>query len=141
MLQPAYRNYRKAFKGRIPKGLHHGNLTFGTSGLRAVEGGRLTARQLEAARRALRRNLTRDIKIWSLKFPDIPVSGKPSEVRMGKGKGSNSYWATRIRPGHMIFEVSGFNNQSTQLAYKGLESARKKLPMRCRIVERMKIVV
>lgn len=140
MLQPSYRNYRKAFKGRIPKGQHQGNLSFGTRGLRAVEGGRLTARQLEAARRALRRNLTREVKIWSLKFPDIPVSGKPSEVRRGKGKGANSYWATRIRPGHMIFEVSSVNTHSVQLAYNGLESAMKKLPRRCRIVVRSNVI-
>lgn len=133
MLQPVYRNYRKAFKGRIGKGQHHGNLSFGDSGLRAVEGGRLTARQIEAARRALRRNLAWEGIIWSLQFPDIPVTGKPSEVRMGKGKGSVAYWATRIRPGHRIFEVGGVN---PIIAHKSLESAMKKLPRRCRIVQR-----
>lgn len=137
MLQPAYRNYRKAFKGRIGKGIHFGGLAFGTAGLRAIEGGRLTARQLEAARRALRRKLDREGYIWTRQFPDIPVTGKPSEVRMGKGKGGVVYWAARIRPGNIIFEVGGVNKD---LAGKSLLSAMKKLPMRCRIIERSKIL-
>lgn len=133
MLQPSYRKFRKAFKGRIGKGLHQSNLSFGTHGLRAIEGGRLTARQLEAARRALRRNLDREGHIWTCRFPDIPVSGKPSEVRRGKGKGAVAYWATRIRPGNILFEVSGI---SDEVALKSLESASKKLPRQCRIIHR-----
>lgn len=133
MLQPNFRKYRKAFKGRIGKGYHFGGLSFGYYGLRAIEGGRLSARQLEAARRALRRNLDREGIIWTRQFPDIPVSGKPSEVRRGKGKGSISYWATRIRPGQIIFEVSGVSNE---IALKSLLSAENKLPIKCRIIER-----
>jgi len=133
MLQPNFRKFRKAFKGRINKGYHFGGLSFGYYGLRTIEGGRLSARQIEAARRALRRNLDREGIIWTRQFPDIPVTGKPSEVRRGKGKGAVSYWATRIRPGHIIFEVRGVSKDT---AIKSLFSASKKLPRKCRIIKR-----
>lgn len=134
--QPAYRRFRKAFKGRIGGGYHIGGLAFGMWGLRAIEGGRLTARQIEAARRALRRGLDRDGVIWTRLFPDIPVSGKPSEVRRGKGKGAVAYWATRVRPGHIIFEVSDSGGVNELIAKKRLISAGKKLPMLSRFVKR-----
>lgn len=133
-MQPSYRKYRKAFKGRIGKGIHFSKLAFGRHGLRATQGGRLTARQIEAARRALRRNLGRDGSVWTCRFPDIPVSGKPSEVRRGKGKGAVSYWATRVRPGNILFEVRGAPNE---IAERSLLSASKKLPRSCRVIRRL----
>jgi large subunit ribosomal protein L16 len=144
--QPSYRPYRKAFKGRIGSGYHMEGgrpaavsvggrgLAYGEWGLRAVEGGRLTARQLEAGRRALRRCLQREGQVWTRQFPDVPVSGKPSEVRRGKGKGAVSYWSARVRPGHIIFEVAEVSAASR--AIQALEKASCKLPRQCRVVSR-----
>src|SRR3982751_6200115 len=108
MLQPKRTKYRKAHKGRI-----HGNakggtaLNFGTYGLKAVEPERLTARQIEAARRAITRAMKRTGRVWIRIFPDVPVTQKPTEVRMGSGKGSPEYWAARVKPGRIMFEIDG----------------------------------
>ncbi len=134
MLQPNHPKYRKAFKGRIGSGYAQRELAHGDWGLRAEEGGRLTARQLEAARRVLRRTLQRLGTVWRRPFPAIPVSGKPSEVRRGKGKGSVAYWAARIRPGARLFEVGGAVKGS--LAREALTKAGVKLPIRTRLCER-----
>src|SRR6478672_8835157 len=108
MLQPKRTKFRKAFKGRI-----HGTatsaaeLTYGSFGLRALEPERVTARQIEAARRAITREMKRAGRVWIRVFPDLPVSKKPVEVRMGKGKGSVEYWAARVKPGRILFEIDG----------------------------------
>src|SRR5512138_1771168 len=108
MLQPKRTKYRKAFKGRI-----HGNskggtaLNFGSYGLKAMEPERVTARQIEAARRAITREMKRQGRVWIRIFPDVPVSKKPTEVRMGKGKGSVEFWAARVKPGRILFEIDG----------------------------------
>ncbi len=141
--QPSYRPDRKAFKGRIGSGYHNNQhncgLIHGQYGLRAMEGGRLTARQLEAARRALRRSLVHSsvgsAQLWTRQFPDIPVSSKPSEVGMGKGKGAVSYWAALIRPGHIIFEVFVASGGSVLEVISSLEKAKDKLPRRCNVVQ------
>ncbi|MEM1051961.1 MAG: 50S ribosomal protein L16, partial [Pseudomonadota bacterium] len=108
MLQPKKTKYRKAFKGKI-----HGNakggttLNFGSYGLKAMEPERITARQIEAARRAITRAMKRQGRLWIRVFPDVPVSKKPAEVRQGKGKGSVEYWAARVKPGRIMFELDG----------------------------------
>lgn len=135
MQQPNRPRYRKAFKGRIRRGYFRGGLEFGDVGLRAVEGGRVSARQLEAARRSLRRGLSREGVVWSRQFPYLPVTGKPSEVRRGKGKGGVSYWCARVRPGHPIFEVGG--NVSTEVAVTALKQAAHKLSVRTVISYRL----
>ncbi|WCL55640.1 50S ribosomal protein L16 [Gimibacter soli] len=135
MLQPKRTKFRKAHKGRI-----HGNakggtaLNFGEFGLKATAPGRVTARQIEAARRALTRHMKRQGKVWIRIFPDVPVSSKPTEVRMGKGKGSPEYWACRVKPGRVMFEVDGV---SEEIARGGFERAAAKLPIGTRIVSRM----
>ncbi|WP_308909490.1 50S ribosomal protein L16 [Pseudokordiimonas caeni] len=135
MLQPKRTKFRKAHKGRI-----HGNakggtaLNFGEFGLKATAPGRVTARQIEAARRALTRHMKRQGKVWIRIFPDVPVSSKPTEVRMGKGKGSPEYWACRVKPGRVMFEVDGV---SEEIARGGFERAAAKLPIGTRIVTRM----
>jgi len=135
MLQPKRTKFRKAHKGRI-----HGNakggtaLNFGEFGLKATDPGRVTARQIEAARRALTRHMKRQGKVWIRIFPDVPVSSKPTEVRMGKGKGSPEYWACRVKPGRIMFEVDGV---SEEIARGGFERAAAKLPIGTRIVSRM----
>jgi large subunit ribosomal protein L16 len=108
MLQPKKTKFRKAFKGRIHgKATSCNTLDFGAFGLKAVEPDRLTARQIEAARRALARGMKRAGRIWIRVFPDVPVSKKPAEVRMGSGKGSTEYWAARVKPGRVLFEIDG----------------------------------
>ena len=108
MQSPKRTKYRKAFKGRI-KGIAKGGfaLNFGTFGLKALEPDRMTARQIEAARRALTRALKRQGRVWVRVFPDVPVSTKPAEVRMGSGKGTPEYWVCRVKPGRVLFEVDG----------------------------------
>jgi len=135
MLQPNHPKYRKAFKGRIGSGYSLRELNQGDWGLRAEEGGRVTARQLEAARRSLRRTLQRLGTVWRRPFPALPVSGKPSEVRRGKGKGSVAYWATRIRPGARLFEVGGGVKEG--VALEALGKAGVKLPIRTRLCSRV----
>src|SRR5512147_1708893 len=108
MLQPKRTKYRKTFKGRIHGAAKSGtNLDYGTYGLKAVEPERVTARQIEAARRAITRQMKRQGRVWIRIFPDVPVTDKPAEVRMGKGKGAVEYWAARVAPGRIMFEIDG----------------------------------
>ena len=135
MLQPEKTKFRKAHKGRI-----HGNakgateLNFGTYGLKATVAGRLTARQIEAARRAITRHMKRAGRVWIRIFPDVPVSKKPTEVRMGKGKGSPEYWMCRVKPGRLMFEIDGVPEA---VAHRALELGAAKLPIKCRTVTRI----
>ena len=134
MLQPKKPRYRKQHKGRI-----HGNskggtaLNFGSYGLKAIEPERVTARQIEAARRAMTRKMKRQGRVWIRIFPDVPVSKKPTEVRMGKGKGSVEYWAARVKPGRVMFEIDGVADVT---AREALRLAAMKLPVKTRIVQR-----
>ncbi|MBM2577134.1 50S ribosomal protein L16 [Jannaschia sp. Os4] len=134
MLQPKRTKYRKAHKGRI-----HGNakggetLNFGTYGLKATEPERVTARQIEAARRAMTRHMKRQGRVWIRIFPDLPVTSKPTEVRMGKGKGSVDYWACKVKPGRVMFEIDGV---SDAVAREALRLAAMKLPVKTRTVMR-----
>src|ERR1700730_8236319 len=116
MLQPKRTKYRKAHKGRI-HGLAKGGtlLNFGSYGLKALEPERITARQIEAARRAITRQMKRQGRVWIRIFPDLPVSDKPAEVRMGKGKGAIEYWAARVAPGRIMFEVDGVSDETAQI--------------------------
>ena len=135
MLQPKRTKYRKAFKGRIHGNAKGGtNLDFGAFGLKAQEPDRLSARQIEAARRALTRAMKRAGRVWIRVFPDVPVSKKPTEVRMGSGKGAPEYWAARVKPGRIIFEVDGV---SREVAKEALALAAAKLPIKTRFVARL----
>jgi large subunit ribosomal protein L16 len=135
MLQPIRSKFRKAHKGRI-----HGvatsatKLNFGQYGLNALEPERVTARQIEAARRAITRHMKRSGRVWIRLFPDVPVSKKPIEVRMGKGKGAPELWVCRVKPGRIMFEVDGV---SVEVAREALELAAAKLPIKTRFVERI----
>ena len=135
MLQPKRTKYRKAHKGRI-KGAASSAVTldFGTYGLKAQEPGRITARQIEAARRAIARHTKRAGRLWTRVFPDLPVSKKPAEVRMGSGKGSPELWCARVKPGRIIFELGGVNEQ---IAKEALLLGAAKLPIKTRIVTRL----
>ena len=134
MLQPKRTKFRKAFKGRVHGRAKGGTaLNFGEYGLKATEAGRITARQIEAARRAMSRHIKRTGKIWIRIFPDVPVSKKPAEVRMGKGKGSPEYWMCRVKPGRIMFEIDGV---PADLAQGAFERAAAKLPITTRIVTR-----
>ena len=134
MLQPKRTKFRKAHKGRI-HGLAKGGtkLNFGSFGLKAVQPERVTARQIEAARRALTRHMKRQGRVWIRIFPDVPVTAKPIEVRMGKGKGSVDRWVAKVKPGRIMFEVDGV---SELVAKEGLRLAAMKLPVKCRFVSR-----
>jgi large subunit ribosomal protein L16 len=134
MLQPKRTKFRKAHKGRI-KGTAKGwtSLNFGSVGLKAVEPERVTARQIEAARRAIARATKRQGRIWVTVFPDVPVSKKPAEVRMGSGKGSPELWVARVKPGRIMFEVGGV---SDEIAKQALLLGAAKLPIKTRIVLR-----
>ena len=135
MLQPKRTKFRKAHKGRIKGLATSGNsLAFGQFGLKAVEPTRLTARQLEAARRALTRHMKRAGQVWIRVYPDVPVSKKPLEVRMGSGKGNVELWVARVKPGRILFEVDGI---SVQLAKEALTLAAAKLPIKTRFVARI----
>ena len=135
MMQPKRTKFRKAFKGRI-HGLAKGgtDLNFGAYGMKIVEPGRITARQIEAARRAITRHLKRVGRIWIRVFPDVPVSKKPAEVRMGSGKGAPEFWAARVKPGRVLFELDGV---PVQVAREALELAAAKLPIKTRFVARV----
>ena len=135
MLQPKKTKYRKAHKGRI-KGVATSatTLNYGTFGLKAIEADRVTARQIEAARVAMTRFMKRAGRVWVRIFPDVPVSKKPTEVRMGKGKGSPEYWACRVKPGRILFEVDGV---SEQIAKEALYKASAKLPIKCKFIKRI----
>ncbi len=135
MLQPKRTKYRKAFKGRISGAAKGGfNLDFGSYGLKAMEPDRLTARQIEAARRAITRHMKRAGRVWIRVFPDVPVSKKPAEVRMGSGKGAPEFWAARVKPGRVLFELDGV---PVQVAREALELAAAKLPIKTRFVARI----
>jgi large subunit ribosomal protein L16 len=135
MLQPKRTKYRKAFKGRIHGKAKGGtNLDFGAFGLKAQEPDRISARQIEAARRALTRAMKRAGRVWIRVFPDVPVSKKPTEVRMGSGKGAPEFWAARVKPGRILFEVDGV---SRQVAEEALALAAAKLPIKTRFVARL----
>jgi len=135
MLQPKRTKFRKVMKGRIKGNAKGGTtLNFGSHGLKAVEPERVTARQIEAARRAITRHMKRAGRVWIRIFPDIPVSSKPAEVRMGKGKGSPDYWAARVSPGRIMFELDGV---SDELAREALKLGAAKLPIKTRIVTRI----
>ena len=135
MLQPKRTKFRKAFKGRI-KGAAKGGfaLNFGSHGLKAMEPERVTARQIEATRRAITREMKRVGKVWIRVFPDLPVSQKPNEVRMGKGKGSPEYWAARVKPGRIMFEIDGVPDA---VARQALKLGAAKLPIKTKIVTRL----
>jgi large subunit ribosomal protein L16 len=135
MLQPKRTKYRKAFKGRISGAAKGGfNLDFGAFGLKAMEPDRLTARQIEAARRAITRHMKRAGRVWIRVFPDVPVSKKPAEVRMGSGKGAPEFWAARVKPGRVLFELDGV---PVTVAKEALALAAAKLPIKTRFVARV----
>ena len=135
MLQPKKTKYRKAHKGRI-KGVATSatTLNYGTFGLKALEADRITARQIEAARVAMTRFMKRAGRVWVRIFPDVPVSKKPTEVRMGKGKGSPEFWACRVKPGRILFEVDGVPEET---AKEALYKASAKLPIKCKFIKRV----
>jgi large subunit ribosomal protein L16 len=135
MLSPKRTKYRKQHKGRIHgKAKGATTLTFGSYGLKAVEPDRLTARQIEAARRAITRHMKRAGRIWIRIFPDVPVSTKPAEVRMGSGKGTPEFWACRVKPGRIMFEIDGVPRQ---VAIEAFALAAAKLPIKTRFVSRL----
>lgn len=135
MLQPKRTKFRKQFKGRIHGESKGGtDLNFGAFGLKAVEPERVTARQIEAARRAITRHMKRAGKVWIRIFPDLPVTSKPTEVRMGKGKGSVDYWACRVAPGRVMFELDGV---SEDVAREALQLGAAKLPIKTRFIQRI----
>src|SRR5690606_33964191 len=134
MLQPKRTKFRKAHKGRIHGNAKGGtNLDFGAFGLKAQEPERITARQIDAARRAITRHMKRAGRVWIRIFPDVPVSKKPTEVRMGKGKGSPEFWAARVKPGRIMFEVDGV---PMKVAQEALMLGAAKLPIKTRFVVR-----
>jgi large subunit ribosomal protein L16 len=135
MLSPKRTKYRKGHKGRIHGAAKGGtSLNFGAYGLKAMEPARITARQIEAARRAITRHMKRIGKVWILIFPDVPVSRKPAEVRMGSGKGTPEYWVCRVHPGRIMFELDGV---SKELASEAFTLASAKLPIKTRMVSRL----
>ena len=135
MMQPKRTKFRKQFKGRI-----HGNskggtdLNFGAFGIKALEPERVTARQIEAARRAITRHMKRAGRVWIRIFPDLPVTSKPTEVRMGKGKGSVDFWACRVAPGRVMFELDGVPED---VAREALRLGAAKLPIKTRFIQRI----
>ena len=135
MLSPKRTKFRKGHKGRIHGAAKGGtSLNFGAYGLKAMEPARITARQIEAARRAITRHMKRIGKVWILVFPDVPVSRKPAEVRMGSGKGTPEYWVCRVHPGRIMFELDGV---SKELANEAFTLAAAKLPIKTRMVSRL----
>lgn len=134
MLQPKRTKFRKAHKGRI-KGMAKGgtSLNFGSYGLKSLDAERVTARQIEATRRAITRHMKRAGRVWIRIFPDVPVTKKPTEVRMGKGKGSVEFWAAKVKPGRIMFEIDGV---SDEVAREALRLGAAKLPVRTKIVMR-----
>lgn len=135
MLQPKRTKFRKQHKGRIHGAAKGGtDLNFGSYGLKAQAPARITARQIEAARQALTRHMKRAGRVWIRIFPDVPISKKPTEVRMGKGKGSPEYWAARVKPGRIMFEIDGVPES---VAREGMRLAAAKLPIKTRFVQRI----
>ncbi|MGL1921558.1 MAG: 50S ribosomal protein L16 [Hyphomicrobiales bacterium] len=137
MLQPKRTKFRKAHKGRI-KGKAKGgtDMNFGTYGLKAMEPDRVTARQIEACRRAITRHMKRVGRVWIRIFPDVPVSKKPLEVRMGKGKGSVEFWAAKVKPGRIMFEIDGVDQET---AKEALRLGAQKLPIKVKFVQRLDV--
>jgi large subunit ribosomal protein L16 len=135
MLSPKRTKYRKAHKGRIHGKAKGGkSLNFGSFGLKSLSPGRITARQIEAARRAMTRHMKRLGRVWIRIFPDVPVSKKPAEVRQGKGKGTPEFWACRIKPGRIMFEIDGVPSATARRAF---ELAAAKLPLQTRFISRV----
>jgi large subunit ribosomal protein L16 len=135
MLQPKRTKYRKQHKGRIHGASKAGTtLNFGTYGLKALEPDRLTARQIESARRAITRAMRRAGRVWIRIYPDVPVSTKPAEVRMGSGKGSPEYWVARVAPGRIVFEIDGV---PADLARDALALGAAKLPIKTKFIARV----
>ncbi len=135
MLQPKKTKFRKAFKGKISGDAKSGfSLNFGSYGLKAMEPDRITARQIEAARRAITRHIKRQGRLWIRIFPDVAVSSKPAEVRMGSGKGAPEYWAARVKPGRILFELDGVEGP---LAAEAFSRAAMKLPIKVKVVARL----
>ena len=135
MLQPKRTKFRKQFKGRIHGAAKGGtDLNFGAYGMKAVEPARLTARQIEAARRTITRHMKRAGRLWIRIFPDVPVSKKPAEVRMGSGKGAPEFWVARIKPGRILFELDGV---PADLAKEAFALAGRKLPIKTRFMARL----
>ena len=135
MLSPKKTKYRKQFKGRIHGASKGGTaLNFGSYGLKALEPERVTARQIEAARRAITRHIKRQGRLWIRIFPDVPVSSKPAEVRMGSGKGSPEFWVARVKPGRVLFELDGVPGHIAKVAF---ERAAEKLPIKTKVVARL----
>src|ERR1700761_1840482 len=134
MMQPKKTKYRKQFKGRIHGASKGGTaLNFGSHGLKSLEPDRVTARQIEAARRAITRQMKRQGRVWIRVFPDVPVTTKPAEVRMGSGKGAPEFWVARVKPGRILFEVDGV---AEDIAREGFILAAAKLPIKTRFVHR-----
>ena len=134
MLQPKKTKFRKAHKGRIHGKAKGGfELNFGEFGLKTLDAGRITSRQIEAARRAMTRYIARGGRIWIRIFPDVPVSKKPAEVRMGKGKGSVEYWVAKVKPGRIMYEITGVEEEK---AREAMRLASMKLPVKTRFVKR-----
>ena len=135
MLSPKRTKFRKQFKGRIHGEAKGGSdLNFGSFGLKAIEPDRINARQIEAARRAMTRQMKRAGRVWIRLFPDVPVSKKPTEVRMGKGKGTPEFWVARVKPGRIMFEIDGVGEP---VAREALRLAAAKLPIKTRVVARI----
>ncbi|MEL0232529.1 MAG: 50S ribosomal protein L16 [Hyphomicrobiales bacterium] len=135
MLQPKRTKFRKMHKGRISGNAKGGfTLNFGSYGLKSLEPSRVTARQIEAARRAMTRHMKRAGRVWIRIFPDVPVSKTPTEVRMATGKGSVEYWAAKVKPGRMMFEIDGV---PVDVAREALSLAAAKLPVKCKVVSRI----
>ena len=135
MLQPKKTKFRKQFKGRISGAAKGGfELNFGQFGLKCLEPERITARQIEAARRAITRHIKRQGRLWIRIFPDVPVSSKPAEVRMGSGKGAPEFWAARVKPGRILFELDGVPGPLARVAF---ERAMEKLPIKTKVVARL----
>ncbi len=135
MLQPKRTKFRKQFKGRIKGAAKGGSvLNFGAFGLTAMEPDRVTARQIEAARRAMTRHMKRAGRVWIRIFPDVPVTKKPTEVRMGSGKGGVEFWAARVKPGRIMFEIDGV---SREIAEEAMRLGAAKLPIKTRFVARL----
>jgi len=135
MLQPKRTKFRKPHKGRIHGDAKGGtSLNFGAYGLKALQPERITARQIEAARRAITRHIKRQGRLWIRIFPDVPVSSKPAEVRMGSGKGAPEFWVARVKPGRILFELDGVDGQTARVAF---ERAAAKLPIDVKVVARL----
>ena len=132
LLQPKKTKYKKIKKGRLSKFTYKNNLSFGTIGLKSLDSGLISARQIEAARQAISRKIKKKGKLWIKIFPNIPITKKPTEVRMGKGKGNVSHWSAKIKGGTVIFELCGVNKKT---AFKAFKTGSSKLPIRTQMFD------